>query len=153
MGFYQKLVVFMLLNFGALLLGGFLQGEGARSEWYRGLEIAPWTPPGWLFGVAWFTIMLCFSFYMAYATELKHLNLLIILFIIQWVLNVSWNAVFFRYHLPAPGLVVIILLTIVVGWFFIYGLKDMQWKSALALPYLIWLLLASSLNAYIWLRN
>lgn len=153
MGFYQKLVIFLLLNIAALLIGGFLQGEGARSEWYRGLEIAPWTPPGWVFGAAWFTIMICFSFYMAYATELKQLNLLIILFIIQWVLNVSWNAVFFRFHLPFTGLIVIILLTVLVVWFFFYGLKQMPLKSLLVLPYLIWLLLATSLNAFIWLRN
>jgi tryptophan-rich sensory protein len=38
-------VFFLLLNFAALALGGLLQGEGAGSTWYRGLDTAPWTPP------------------------------------------------------------------------------------------------------------
>jgi len=44
-------------------------------------------------------------------------------------------------------------LTILVGWFLFEYRKDLQWKSALILPYLIWLLIASSLNGFIVLGN
>jgi translocator protein len=153
MGFYVRLLIFLIINFGALGLGGWLQGEGARSSWYQGLDMAPWTPPGWVFGLAWTFIMLCFSFFMAFASGLKTFNLLILLFIAQFILNTGWNAVFFRFHLAGPGFILILMLILLVGGIFLYGAKNLQWKALLVLPYLLWLLLAASLNAWIWLKN
>ena len=62
---WLKIIGFLFLNFGALALGGLFAGSGAGSNWYAELNKAPWTPPGWVFGFAWTTIMLCFSVYMA----------------------------------------------------------------------------------------
>jgi len=153
MGFYYKLIIFLIVNFGALWLGGILQGEGARSNWYLGLDIAPWTPPGWVFGVAWVSIMLCFSLFMAYTADFKAINLLMALFLIQLIMNVSWNAIFFRYHMPGFSLLVILLLTITIGIIFFTSFKAWPQKSLLLLPYLIWLILATSLNWYAWIKN
>ena len=73
-----RLIIFFLLNFGALGIGGFFTGPGVSSEWYQNLNKAPWTPPGWVFGAAWTTIMICFSIYMAFAWEkIENRNLLI----------------------------------------------------------------------------
>ena len=43
-----QLIIFLLLNFGALALGGLFTGSGVSSDWYNGLNKAPWTPPGWM---------------------------------------------------------------------------------------------------------
>ena len=40
--------------------------NGPMTDWYINLNQAPWSPPGWVFGAAWTTIMICFSIYMAY---------------------------------------------------------------------------------------
>ncbi len=153
MNFYIRLILFLIINFGALGIGGVLQGEGARSAWYQGLNIAPWTPPGWMFGVAWTTIMLCFSFYMAYLTSSTDSHFIYVLFLIQVLLNVSWNPIFFRYHLLFFSLLVIVALLVVVGFFLFRYLKIMDWKSLLILPYFLWLLIATSLNAFILVKN
>ena len=47
----KQLVIFALLNFGALAIGGLFTGGGVSSEWYASLNKAPWTPPGWVFGI------------------------------------------------------------------------------------------------------
>ncbi|NRA92357.1 MAG: tryptophan-rich sensory protein, partial [Psychroserpens sp.] len=60
-----RFLVFAVINFSALGLGTILMGNGATSSWYQQLNKAPWTPEGWVFGAAWFTVMLCFSAYMA----------------------------------------------------------------------------------------
>jgi tryptophan-rich sensory protein len=62
-----RLVIFLFLNFGALAIGVTLMGDGASSDWYLQLNKAPWTPPGWSFGVAWTVIMIGFAIYMSYA--------------------------------------------------------------------------------------
>ena len=144
----------MVLNFGALALGGLFTSKGVPSEWYASLVKAPWTPPGWVFGAAWTTIMICFSFYMAYlwpTTENK--NLLIGLFIVQWILNVSWNPAFFYLHQIATGLAIITSLTLLVGFFLFYYWPQIKLKALFILPYFIWLLIATSLNGYIYFKN
>lgn len=91
-----KLIIFLALNFGALALGGLFTSQGVSSDWYLNLSKAPWTPPGWVFGFAWTSIMLCFSFYMAEAwTLIENKKFLITVYTLQWILNVGWNPAFF----------------------------------------------------------
>ncbi len=149
-----RLIIFLALNFGALAIGGIFTNKGVPSDWYVGLTKAPWTPPGWVFGAAWTTTMLCFSIYMAYAWPIiENKKLLIILYAAQWILNVGWNPTFFYYHNVLAGLLVIILLTALVGIILFLYWPELKFRSVLIAPYLIWLLIATSLNFYILLKN
>ncbi|WP_299465279.1 TspO/MBR family protein [uncultured Microscilla sp.] len=149
-----RLIIFLLINFAALALGAMFTGKGVPSEWYINLNKAPWTPPGWVFGAAWTTIMVCLAIYMAYAwRSIPDRKLLIGLFALQWVLNVLWNPVFFAMHQVALGLIIISLLTVLVGYFLIGWFPYLKAKALLVLPYFVWLLIATSLNAYILLKN
>jgi benzodiazapine receptor len=153
MSIFKLIVVFLIINFGALALGSWLMDGGSTSTWYMELNKAPWTPPGWLFGVAWSFIMLCFSFYMAYLYKALPTITVKILFAVQFVLNVSWNYIFFNQHLVGLGLLVIVLLTILIAVFLFSYNKQQRLKSLFILPYLIWLCIATSLNAYILFNN
>lgn len=149
-----RVIIFLAINFAALGLGGFFTGKGVPSEWYQSLNKAPWTPPGWMFGAAWSLIMIFFSVYMAYLWEaLDNYKLLLMIFSIQWILNVTWNPAFFYFHNAILGLVIIIGLTLIVTYFLTNYWVEMKFKSLLIAPYLIWLLIATSLNAYIVMKN
>jgi len=149
-----RILIFLLINFAALGLGGFLMGNAVSGEWYQNLNKAPWTPPGWVFGAAWTTIMVCFSFYMASAwAAIDNRRLLLALFAVQWLLNVAWNPVFFRFHQVGFGLLIIVALTVLVGYFLIGFLPQLKGKALWVLPYFLWLLVASSLNAYVLVKN
>jgi len=151
-----RLVLFLIINFGALGIGGLLIGNPAEDVWYQTAKIAPWTPPGWVFGAAWFSIMFCFSFFMYYTTINLSTNFktnYYLLYSLQFVLNVIWNPFFFRWHLAGFALLIIILLTILVLWFTYYGFKNYRLKALFVLPYAIWLLIATSLNMYIVIMN
>jgi translocator protein len=150
----KRTVLFLLLNFAALALGGLFTGAGVASDWYTSLNQAPWTPPGWVFGVAWTTIMICFTFYMAHAFEsVRAPKKLVMLFAIQWILNVSWNPIFFHFHHVSLGLVTITLLTVATGYMLFRYSAQMRMLSLLLAPYVIWLCIATSLNAYIVFNN
>lgn len=151
---YIKLIVFLTLNFGALTIGSYLMDNGPSSVWYSNLNKAPWTPPGWMFGVAWTSIMICFSIYMVilYNQKIK-LKTIRVLFALQWILNVSWNLAFFNLHSPEMGFIIIFLLWLLIGYFTLKHLKSLKLYTLLILPYLIWLTIATSLNAYIVLFN
>lgn len=147
-----RFVIFLLINFAALGLGSYLMGEGPRSDWYQQANQAPWSPPGWVFGVAWFSIMICFSFYMASLTKIQNKRKLN-LFILLTLLNIVWNPIFFWMHEVAIALVVIITLTSLIGTYLVVNWKQLRWMSLLLLPYFIWLCIATSLNAYFLFNN
>lgn len=150
----KKILLFLTLNFSALAIGGLFTGQGVPSDWYQNLNQAPWTPPGWTFGAAWTLIMICFAVYMAFLVDEKaNRKKAAILFAIQWVLNVAWNPIFFHYHAVLAGFIIISVLTAVVAFFLFNYKKELQTKTLLIAPYLIWLLIATSLNAYILIYN
>lgn len=153
MKFWKAFVVFLIINFGALGLGSWLMDNGPQSEWYTSLNQAPWTPPGWAFGAAWTSIMICFSIYMAFLYLKEPTIKVKILYLVQFILNVSWNFVFFNQHLMALGLTILIGLTVVVALFLFLFKSRMHFKTLFILPYLLWLCIAVSLNAYILFNN
>ena len=150
----QFFILFLVVNFGGLAIGSWLMDGGSTGDWYTNLNKAPWTPPGWVFGAAWTTIMLAFSWYLAELFYARASKFLLVLYAFQVVLNVSWNWVFFNQHLTHLGLIVILLLTLVIFYFFITFRYDrLNYAKYLLLPYLIWLCIATSLNAYIVINN
>ena len=150
---FGYVALFLITNFAGLYFGSILMNEGPSSAWYLLLNQAPWTPPGWVFGIAWITIMLCFSFYLASLIRIIDSVNFWAIYTVQCILNITWNYVFFNQHQTTFGLVVISALTVVIFTFFFSNLKDMKTKSYLLLPYMVWLLIATSLNAYVILNN
>lgn len=146
----KRVLAFLFLNFLGLAIGGLFTNEGVTSEWYANLNKAPWTPPGWVFGAAWTTIMICFSIYLAKVWgSTNNKKSLASLYAFQWILNVGWNPLFFYFHEITLALLVIITLAVVVGIFIIKYLSVQRNWTWLMIPYFLWLLIAISLNAYV----
>ena len=151
---FKRIILFLILNFSALAIGSLFTNDGVTSNWYQTINKAPWTPPGWVFGAAWTTIMIFFAIYMAYLMVSKaDKKKVIILFSIQLVLNFSWNPIFFYFQSVSIGLVCISLLTILIAYLFFNFWNVLKAKTLFLAPYLIWLLIATSLNFYILLYN
>ncbi|MGH1383972.1 TspO/MBR family protein [Kordia sp.] len=153
MKFYTRLILFLIINFGALGLGIILMNDGPRASWYLSLDKAPWTPPGWVFGFAWTTVMICFSVYMAKLTEAKNNKVILLLFTIQFILNVSWNYVFFNQHNISLGMLNLIVLLMLIAVMTFKFKSQLKIYSIFILPYLVWMLVANSLNGYILYTN
>jgi benzodiazapine receptor len=147
----KQLILFLLINFGGLALGSFLMGNPAENEWYQSLDKAPWTPPGWVFGAAWFSIMLFYSIFMQQLLKTKSDNSKSIkwLFGLSVFFNVCWNPIFFVHHYVVIGLVFLIALFLLLIQLFRISLQHQSKIALLLLPYLIWMLIAISLNAYV----
>lgn len=149
-----RLIVFLVINFGALAIGSLFTSKGVSSDWYFNLNKAPWTPPGWVFGAAWSLIMISFSFYMANLWSIvESKKILVGLFAAQLIINIAWNPAFFQFHNIGFGLLLISALTILIGFLMINFQGILKIKSAFIFPYFLWLLIATSLNAYIFIKN
>ena len=147
-----RLILFLIVNFVALGLGSFLMGEGTGASWYQNANQAPWTPPGWVFGAAWFSIMICFSFYMASLTKNPDKKI-INLYILLTLLNIGWNPLFFDLHFVGIALVVICILSVLIFYTLFKYHEAQKSLTLLIVPYAIWLLIATSLNAYFLFNN
>ena len=149
-----KFLLFIVINFLALYIGSFLSQNGPSSDWYQSLNKAPWTPPGWVFGLAWTSIMVCYSFYMAilYKSDPRG-NKVITLYAVQLFLNIAWNPLFFYFQYALIALFCILFLTIIIAYFLFRNNRTMRWYSLLILPYFLWLCIATSLNFYIVIYN
>ena len=152
--FLMSFFLFLVLNFGALGLGGFLMGSSpAQNTWYFSQNLAPWTPPGWVFGAAWTLIMLLFSVYMTLVWKKNPGKQNALIYGVHLILNIGWNPVFFQLHLVSAGLVILLAL---FGVILLTQQKNFGWKNwnfVLILPYCIWLCIATSLNLYVLLYN
>ena len=153
MKFYKSFILFIIINFSALVIGTWLMNDGPQSEWYINLNQAPWSPPGWVFGIAWSSIMLLFSAFMTFLVQVDRSKKVLILFSIQFVLNVFWNYLFFNQHLIILGLLNILFLTFLMFYFLVTYKHKLKKKRFFVLPYCIWLIVATSLNLYIALYN
>ena len=151
--FWGQFLVFLALFAGGLTIGGLFTSAGVNSDWYQNAIQAPWTPPGWVFGAAWTSIMICFSIYMSRLTKISNLSSINILFGIQVILNIAWNYLFFNQQLVLIGLFEIIVLTLLIITMFFLYFRYLSWYSFLIAPYMIWLCIATSLNAYVYLYN
>jgi len=149
----KYLILFLFINFGGLALGSWLMNNGPNTDWYLNLTKAPWTPPGWVFGAAWTSIMICFSIYLIFLFTKNYNQKKLFLFSIQFILNVSWNYLFFNKHEVFISLISIILLTALIFFLFFHYYKELNKVSYLLLPYMIWLCIATSLNLYILIHN
>ena len=137
-------ICFAVASFGSLFTPG---------EWYQSLNRPPWTPPDKVFPIVWTLLYLMIG--VAGWLVFRFGNTFLQgLWVVQLALNALWSWLFFGLHSPALGLLDIVLLLAVVA-VLLWQTKQQQLNTAcwLLLPYLLWLVLATSLNAYIFLYN
>ena len=146
-------LLFLAINFSGLAIGSWLMNNGPLSNWYTNLNQAPWTPPGFVFGIAWTLIMVCFSIYLGKLFTKDNTIKNRTIFLIQFVLNVSWNFIFFNQHLVLFALINILLLTSLIFVYFFKLSSAVNNYKYLLLPYILWLCIATSLNLYILVHN
>jgi benzodiazapine receptor len=127
------------------------------AGWYSTLNKPSFTPPNWLFPVAWTTIyiLIATAAYMVWKLRdgSSTYKTAVIIYVVQLALNFSWSIVFFGRHQILGGLMVIValLVTIIlnISWFNRFS-KTAAW---LLLPYLLWVSYATLLNISISVLN
>jgi tryptophan-rich sensory protein len=166
MKFKPNYVIIPLIVILAAMLGSWFSTQG--MPWYDTELIQPsFTPPKWLFPIAWNTIFICTTasalifwnkgtgekqflwFLVQKKTTGKHWWI-ISLFIANAILNVLWSFLFFQLHLIGASLIEMLLLEATV-----IALIALLWKisrtaSLLLLPYVLWVAIATYLAYSIW---
>lgn len=149
-------VAFIVLCLIVEIVGGLWTRETV-STWYPTLIKPSWTPPNWIFGPAWtfLYILIAISGWLIYRAKASHeRTVALALYGAQLALNFMWSFLFFSLRNPLLGLVDILLLCLLVGVSIIKTWPVRPLASLLLIPYLVWVMYATSLNAGIlWLNR
>jgi tryptophan-rich sensory protein len=123
------------------------------GAWYRALDKPPWTPPDWLFPVAWTILYLSSAVAATRVAPLEGAAYGMAFWALQIALNTLWTPVFFGLRRIRAGFVILAFLWVAVAGTMI-SFFQLDWiAGALFVPYLIWVTVAGALNASVWLRN
>ena len=134
--------VFLAACFAAGSTGGLFP----PGDWYARLR-KPWfTPPDWLFPVAWSTLYVCIAAAGARVAVSPDNALAMALWGLQIALNGLWTPVFFGLRRMKLGLVVLSALWLSVAAT-MAALWQVDWIAGLLFaPYLCWVSVAGALN-------
>ncbi len=122
------------------------------GQWYESLKKPSFTPPNWLFPVAWTTIYLLLAWAGYRLSLMPGSQEVLALWAAQIALNTLWTPVFFGAHKLLAGMVIITLLWLVVAAMLVMALRLDVITGLMLFPYLVWLCVAATLNFSI-LRN
>ena len=147
--FWLDFLVFLFACMAAGLTGSLFP----PGKWYSELNKPVWTPPNWVFPVAWPILYLLMSYSGATLANLESAGSALALWALQISLNALWTPVFFGLKNLKLGLIIIFLLLVSVAIctyvFWLYA-----WIAGLLfLPYLAWVVFAAALNAAVFKLN
>lgn len=147
--FWLDFLVFLFACMAAGLTGSLFP----PGKWYSELNKPVWTPPNWVFPVAWPILYLLMSYSGATLANLESAGSALALWALQISLNTLWTPVFFGLKNLKLGLIIILLLLFSVAIctyvFWLYA-----WIAGLLfLPYLAWVVFAAALNAAVFKLN
>lgn len=125
--------------------------------WYEDLKKSSLNPPDIVFNIVWpilYILMLTsiIIFYKSYSDNFW-ISFGFIFFATQLILNILWPIIFFRFHKVLLSFFIILSIIFFVILTMNEFIKVNCTAAMLLLPYLIWLILASYLNLFIYVSN
>jgi len=143
----RPLLLAFVLSYATAGIGGALTEIG---PWYYALKQPAWKPPDAAFGVIWTLIFtLCaISGALAWrAADTRALRQRVaMLFGANALLNMLWSALYFKLQRPDWALIEVAFLWLSIAALIVGLWRLSRWASALLLPYLAWVSVASALN-------
>jgi len=155
-----KKILYVVIAVGICLLAGYIGSyytTPAIPTWYAGLQKPDLNPPSWVFAPVWTVlyILMGISLYLIVQSDLKNQEVQIglILFIFQLIVNIGWSFFFFGFHSTFFGFMAIVLLWAVLLCTILQVWRFSIPAAALLIPYFCWVSFAGYLNYAILILN
>ena len=116
------------------------------GKWYSDLNKPRWTPPNWIFPVAWPILYILMSYSGATLANLENSGSALALWALQIAINTLWTPVFFGAYDLLGALVLILALWIAILCYTVVSFKIDKIAAYLFIPYLAWVSFATILN-------
>ena len=146
--FIPLAVFFLITAIGAATGSVFMPGE-----WYAALNKPTWTPPNWLFPIAWTVLYIMIAIAGWLVWRRAGWNQAITLWGIGLIFNALWSYAMFGRQDIGLALVDLIGLWLSIAGFIWLALPIDLRAAALFAPYLAWVTFAGILNFAVWRMN
>ena len=123
------------------------------GAWYESLDKPRWTPPDWLFPVAWTLLYISIAVAAARVAVLDGNAHAMAFWAMQIAFNALWSPVFFGLRRVGGALVVFVGLWIAVTGTLVTFWPLDRTAGLLIAPYFVWVSYAGALNFSIWRRE
>ncbi len=123
------------------------------GEWYDKLDKPSWTPPDWVFPVAWTSIYLLISFAGARVAGMDGSGYALAFWAMQAAFSTLWTPIFFGLHRLKGALYVMAPLWLAVLAATVTHFQLDLWAGLAFVPYLVWVTVAAALNYTVWQMN
>ena len=152
-----RLIISIAVAQSAGLIGSIFTRTELQSTWYATLQKPSFQPSDWIFAPVWITLytLMGIAAFLVWRKGLssKKIQLALMIFLVQLILNTLWTLLFFGLNWPLGGLVDIAILWIAI-LLTIITFKDISKPAAILLiPYILWVTFALVLNFEIWRLN
>ncbi|MBX9684141.1 MAG: tryptophan-rich sensory protein [Hyphomicrobium sp.] len=145
-----SLAAFVALVFIAAGSGAVFQ----TGPWYEALNKPSWTPPNWLFPVAWTVlyVMIAIAGWLVWKAG-GGFSAAIAIWGVGLVLNALWSYIMFGRHDISLALVDVTGLWLATAAFIVAAWGLDHRAAYLFMPYLVWVTFAAALNFEVWRLN
>ena len=136
-------------------LSSLLQSDALQS-WYPQLDKSVLTPPGVVFAVVWVLLYILMGVSIGLVWKKRKApdyKMVTGLFVGQLVLNFFWSVVFFFFHSPWAGMMVITGLLALLLYYAWRAYPHNKVSSYLFFPYILWVAFAWYLDFHVALHN
>lgn len=135
-------------------ISGLLTVTGVNT-WYATIQKPSWNPPNWIFGPVWTMLYLLMgaSFALAWQRGGEVGRKMMRLFLIQFLLNLSWSPAFFYFHNITLAFIIITAMWVMILLTIFAAGKVRPLAAWLLVPYISWVSFAMILNGTIMKLN
>lgn len=129
----------------------------STADWYQNLVKPSWAPPASVFGPVWtflYTLIIISYGYVFYQFSKGKISFAVLL---PFILNIAFNLIFtpiqFGLQNNYLALVDILLVLITLIWAIFVIFPVYRWVALINIPYLIWVIIATTLQITITYLN
>ena len=144
-----SLIVFLaLVSLAAVTGSQFMPGP-----WYETLTKPWWTPPKWLFPIAWTILYIMIAVAGWRVWKAEGIGPALMVWALGLVFNAAWSWLMFGEKQIGWALADLVAMWLTVAAFIVLALPVDRTAALLFAPYLVWVSYAGALNFVIWRWN
>ncbi len=150
----MKILIAIPLALAVIAAGG-MGSVFQTGAWYEALNKPGWTPPNWLFPIAWTFLYISIAV-AGYRVAVRNSPLVptaMAFWALQITLNAIWTPIVFGANDLFLGVVVIVAMWCAIIATTVLNFRIDRIAGWLFVPYIAWVGYASALNISLWLLN
>lgn len=146
-------IVSLVVFLGLVALAAVTGSQFMPGPWYETLSKPWWTPPKWLFPIAWTILYIMIAVAGWRVWKADGVGAALIVWALGLVFNAAWSWIMFGEKQIGWALADLVAMWLTVAAFIVLAWPVDRTAALLFIPYIVWVSYAGALNFVIWRWN